>query len=134
MSRGVPPPSGWPAPATATLAGRPIGLAPLAEATADRYFGEFPEDLERYGEAARAWEVHDTAHCLHWAVLDVEHRASLKTEIAWLASILRARGFPLEHLARNLELAASVVDERLEAPGAAVAARLRDAAATVRVS
>jgi hypothetical protein len=65
MSRDVAPPSGWPAPQTAALAGRSIALVPLAEATADRYFEEFPEDLDRYGDAARAWEVHDTLHCLH---------------------------------------------------------------------
>ena len=44
-------------------------------------------------------------------------------------SVLRARGFPLEHLARNLELAADVVAEGVAAPGAAVADRLRAAAA-----
>ena len=73
MSRPVAPPSGWPPPETATLAGRPVELVPLAEAIADRYFEEFPGDLERYGPAARDWEVHDTQHCLHWAVLDVEY-------------------------------------------------------------
>ena len=30
-----------------------------AVATADRYFERFPEDLERYGEAGRARELHD---------------------------------------------------------------------------
>ena len=132
MSRPVAPPSGWPAPTTATLAGRQIALEPLAEATADRYFDEFPEDLSRYGEAARQWEIHDTLHCLRWAVLDVEQSASLEREIAWLANVLRSRGFPLEHLARNLELAAGVVDERLADPGAEVAGRLRAAAAVAR--
>ena len=132
MSRGPAPPSGWPAPTTATLAGEAIALTPLAEATADRYFDEFPEDVARYGEAARAWEVHDTLHCLQWAVLDVDDRADLEREVAWLANVLRSRDFPLEHLARNLELAADVVDEQLEAPGAAVAGGLRAAAATVR--
>ena len=133
MSRPVAPPSGWPAPVTATLGGRPVALTALAEEVSDRYFEEFPEDLERYGEAARAWEVHDTAHCLNWAVLDVEELASLQRQIAWLADVLRARGFPIEHLARNLELTADVVDDRLAGEGAGVAARLRDAAATVRV-
>jgi hypothetical protein len=131
MSRDVAPPSGWPAPRTATLAGRSISLVPLAEATADRYFEEFPEDLERYGDAARAWEVHDTLHCLHWAVLDVEEIASLEREVAWLTNVLRSRGFPLDHLARNLDLAAVVVDEQLAEGGSAVAERLRTAAAGV---
>jgi len=129
VSRAVAPPSGSPAPQTATLAGRSIALAPLAEAVADRYFAEFPDDLARYGDAARAWEVHDTLHCLHWAVLDVEGSADVEREVAWLASVLRARGFPLERLARNLELAADVVAEGVAAPGAAVADRLRATAA-----
>jgi hypothetical protein len=134
VNRAVAPPSGAAAPDAATLRGRRIALMPLAEAVADRYFGEFPEDLERYGDAARAWEVHDTAHCLHWAVLDVERLADLEREVALLTRVLGARGFPLEHLARNLELAADVVAERLAAPGAEVADRLRTAAAAVRVS
>ena len=50
---------------------------------------------------------------------------------AWLAGVLEARDFPLEHLAGNLDLAAAVVAERL-AGGDALAARLRDAAALVR--
>ena len=46
----------------------------------------------------------------------------------WLAKVLVARDFPLEHLARNVELCADVVaDERL-------AATLRAAAVSVQVS
>jgi hypothetical protein len=65
-------------------------------------------------------------------MLDVEGFASLEREVTWLVGILRARDFPVERLARNLELAAAVVDERLAGPGAPVAERLRAAAATVR--
>jgi hypothetical protein len=114
------------------LRGARVELTSLAEAVADRYFKAFPEDLERYGEAARAWETHDTLHCLQWAVLDVEGLADLGREIAWLAGVLDARGFPLEHLAHNLELAADVFQERLDATGGEVAQRLRSAAAAVR--
>ena len=64
MSRPVAPPSGWPPPTIATLAGREIALQPLAEAIADRYFEAFPEDAERYGKAARPWEIHDTLYSL----------------------------------------------------------------------
>ena len=134
MNRRVAPPSGWSAPTTATLAGDHLALGPLAESIADRYFEEFPDDLERYGEAARAWELHDTSHCLRWAVLDVEGIVSLPEQIDWLADVLRSRGFPLEHLARNLELAADVVDDRLDEAGAPVARRLRSAAVRVRES
>lgn len=128
----VEPPSGSPPPASCRLAGRTIELAPLTEAIADRYFAEFPEDLERYGPAARPWELHDTAYCLQWAFLDVDGLADLQREIAWLRDLLHARGFPLEHLARNLELAADVVGERLGEDGAPAAAGLREAARTAR--
>jgi hypothetical protein len=133
VSRPVTPPSGFPPPVSATLGGRTIALLPLAEEIADRYFAEFPEDFERYGDAARAWEVHDTCHCLHWAILDAEGYASLDKEVAWLADVLVARGFPLEKLSRNLALAAAVVEERVP-DGVLVAGRLHGASASVRVS
>ncbi|MDA0163097.1 hypothetical protein OM076_22680 [Solirubrobacter ginsenosidimutans] len=108
------PPSGMPPPTSATLDGEVIELMPLAEAVADRYFDEFPEDLERYGEAARPWEIHDTLHTFNWAILDVRGFTNLETNMLWLARVLVARDFPLEHLARNVELCADVVaDERL---------------------
>ena len=122
-------PSGSPPPTAVTLGERKIELAPLLETIADRYFAEFPGDLERYGTAARDWELHDTAHCLNWAALDVRGFASLDRNIHWLASILRARDFPVEQLARNLEIAAEVCDGQLSE---AVAARLRNAANHVR--
>ena len=37
------------------------------------------------------------------------------SQVEWLASVLAARGYPLERLARNLELAAAVLAERLPA-------------------
>jgi hypothetical protein len=124
------PPGGSPPPTTATFGGETIALTPLAEAVAERYFAEFPGDLERYGDAARAWEVHDTLYCLNWALLDVNGYTSLDKQVLWLAGILRARDFPLQQLARNLELAADVAEERIGAP---VAARLRSAAQLVAV-
>ena len=130
MSRTAPP-SGWPPPAEARLGDTAIALAPLAAVTADRYFERFPEDLERYGDAARAWELHDTQHLLHWAIGDVEGFVDMEHHVGWLAGVLDARDFPLEHLAVNLELAAEVVAERLER-GEEVAERLLRAAVTVR--
>ena len=59
----------------------------------------------------------------------VEGVADVEREVAWLANVLRSRGFPLERLARNLELAADVVGEQVAEPGPAVADRLRAAAA-----
>jgi hypothetical protein len=122
-------PGGSPAPTTVTLDERKVPLAHLLETVADRYFAEFPGDLERYGDAAREWELHDTAHCVNWAVLDVNGIPSLERNITWLANVLRARDFPLEQLARNLEIAADVCAEQLSQ---AVAERLRAAATLVR--
>jgi hypothetical protein len=132
MSRRVSPPSGQPAPATATLRGRSVELRPLAHAVAERYFQEFPQDVERYGDAARDWEVHDTSYCLLWAILDLERSTSLQRQIDWLARVLDARGFPLPQLARNLELAAEVAEDQLADAGPSIADRLRSAAAAVR--
>jgi hypothetical protein len=120
------PPGGAPPPRTATFAGEKIELTPLAEAVADRYFAEFRGDIERYGDAARAWEVHDTLYCLNWALLDLKGYTSLEKQVLWLAGIPRARDFPVEQLARNLELAAEVV------PVPEAAERLRAAAVSVR--
>ena len=130
MSRTAPP-SGWPPPTHARLAGTEVALEPLAAAIADRYFERFPEDIERYGDAARAWELHDTQHLLNWAIGDVEGVIDMQSQVAWLARVLAARDFPVEHLAVNLELAAEVVNERLDG-GAPVAERLLDASVTVR--
>lgn len=134
MSRPVERPGGTAPPELVALAGREVALRPLAEAVAERYFARFPGDLERYGEVARDWELHDTAHLLNWAIGDAEGWVDLERQVSWLAGVLAARGFPLEHLAANLELAADVVEERLasgERPAGAVASRLRAAAASV---
>jgi hypothetical protein len=130
MSRRPAPPGGWPPPPDAVLAGAPVALGGLARAVSDRYFERYPDDLERYGELAREWEIHDTQHLLNWAIGDVEGFVELERQVAWLAGVLEAREFPLEHLAGNLELAADVVAEQLGSD--AVAGRLRDAAALVR--
>ena len=120
------PPSGMPPPSSVELDGARLELTPLAETVAERYFAEFPEDLERYGDAALPWEIHDTLHTFNWAILDVRGFTNLETNMLWLARVLVARDFPLEHLARNVELCADVVsDERL-------ATVLRGAAVSVR--
>jgi hypothetical protein len=126
------PPSGWPPPTEAQLAGRRVELAPLAADVADRYFARHPEDLARYGaDVARAWEMHDTQHLVNWAIGDVEGYIVLEERVTWLADVLAARDFPLDHLADNLEIAGDVVEEQVD-DGLPVAGRLRDAAALVR--
>jgi len=128
VSRRPAPPSGWPPPDRARLGGEEIALLPLAEKISRRYFERHPEDLERYGDVARDWEVHDTLHLLNWAIGDVEGHVELEEQVAWLAGVLEAREFPLEHLASNLDLSADVTAEAM----APVADRLRAAAALVR--
>jgi hypothetical protein len=124
-----------PPPATAVLAsGRELDLLPLAREVCARYAAEFPDEQERYGDAGRAWCVHDTQHVLNWAVLDARGDLSLEEQVAWLGRVLEARDFPLDRLARSLELDAEVVHEAVgrEGEAAAVAAALARAAAMVR--
>jgi hypothetical protein len=131
LTHRLAPPGGWPPPDRAELAGATVSLPALAAEVADRYFEVHPEDLERYGDVAREWELHDTQHLLNWAIGDVEGHVDLQEQVAWLAGILEARDFPLEHLASNLELAASVMGEKVEG-GAPVGERLRAGAALIR--
>ena len=131
MTRRPAPPGGWPPPDRATLAAAPVELAPLAAEVAEVYFEVHPEDLERYGDLAREWEQHDTQHLLNWAIGDAEGHVDLERQVSWLAGVLEARDFPLEHLASNLDLAANVVETRV-AGAVPVAERLRAAAAHVR--
>ena len=129
--RRTQPPGGWPPPDRAALGGREVELQPLSVKVSQRYFERYPEDLERYGDLARQWEVHDTQHLLNWAIGDVEGHVDLEQQVGWLAGVLEARDFPIEHLAGNLELAAETVEDELD-DASALAGRLRDAAAHVR--
>ena len=126
------PPSGQPPPSVAELAdGTAVDLEALAREICDRYRAEYPDEEERYGEAGMLGCRHDNQHLLKWGVLHTRAFVVLDEQVAWLAKVLEARGFPLDRLARNLELGADVVAERV-AGAADVAAALRDAAATVR--
>jgi hypothetical protein len=88
--------------------GRRIALEPLARAICRRYGREF-DDSVRYGDAAHDWCVHDTQYVLAWAIQQArDETLDLVAQIRWLASLLGARGFPLERLARNLEIASEV--------------------------
>jgi hypothetical protein len=53
----------------------------------------------------------------------VEGFVDMEHHVGWLAGVLAARNFPLEHLAANLELAADVIAERLRAAAVSVRAR-----------
>src|SRR6185295_16796218 len=64
--REVAPPSGQLPPSTVRLrSGEEVALPPFAEAASDAHLAAHPDELERYGEHARAWCVHD----LQWLAL-----------------------------------------------------------------
>ena len=110
-----------------------LELPPLAQEICRRYRLEFPDEPQRYGSAVDAWCVHDTQHLLNWAAEAVGGYVDLTTEIGWLASVLEARGFPIERLARNLDIAADVVLEAVHgAFGRELGHELASAAAFVR--
>jgi len=100
-------------------------LAPLAYEICRRYRAEFPDEQERYGDAGIAWCVHDTQYLLAWAVLDLDLKGHFAESVTWLARLLAARDFPLDRLARDLELAAEAVDEEYGAKAKKVVAVLR---------
>ncbi len=125
-------PSGEPPPRRASLPdGSDIDLAALAAEVCARYRGEFPDEEERYGAAGHLWCLHDNQHLLNWAVLDGEGCVDLDKQVAWLAKVLEAREFPLERLARDLDIAATIVRERVEG-GDGIADSLTAAAVMVR--
>ena len=104
------PPSGAPAPVTAVLRdGEALDLRALAHEICRRYRDEFPDEQARYGDAGMAWCLHDNQHLLNWAVTESNGYGGFESQLGWLADILEARDFPLERLARDLEIAAEVV-------------------------
>ena len=126
-------PSGSPPPASATPPGAdPVDLVQLAEEVSRRYFEEFPGDLDRYGAEARDWCVHDNRYVLAWAIGDLAGHSMLGRQVEWLASLLDSRGYPMEQFARNLEIAAGVLAERLPESGDEIAAMFAAAAGSVR--
>ena len=126
------PPSGQPPPRQVALAdGTEVDLEAVATEVCARYAAEYPDEHERYGDAGRDWCVHDNQHLVNWAVLDTREYVSLEDQVSWLAKVLEARDFPLDRLARDLDIAAAVVGERVPG-GGPVAAALTRAGAMVR--
>ncbi|GAB3665692.1 hypothetical protein GCM10027596_32090 [Nocardioides korecus] len=130
--RTAPPPTGLNPPTTAPGPdGTTLDLVLLAEQVCTLYYTEYADEDERYGEAGRAWCRHDNQHLLSWAAESVEGFVDLHREVTWLAGVLEAREFPVDRLARNLELGAEVV--RLRVPqGEDLAGALVGAARMVR--
>ena len=114
MRRDLSPPSGGTAPpATARLPdGELLHLAPIAEEISRRFWTEYTDEAERYGDAGLAWCIHDNQWLLGWAVEDFEiKRGHFVGNVRWLAGLLAARDYPAARLARDLEIAADVVGE-----------------------
>jgi hypothetical protein len=129
------PPGGDAAPASALLegSGEELDLLALAQEICRRYRLEFPDEQGRYGDAGNAWCVHDNQYLLCWAVEDVNGYIDMEQDVAWLASVLEFRDFPLERLARDLDISADVVTEHFAGSSSAeLAETLTGAAAYVR--
>ena len=127
-SRRVEPPSGAAAPTDGVAPdGTSVDLRDLARDVCARYRAEFPDEEERYGDAGQAWCVHDNQYILHWALLDAAGETALSAQVGWLARVLAARDFPLDRLARDLEICADVVTETGHSWAPDIAGRLRAA-------
>lgn len=103
-------PSGASAPTTAQLSdGSVIELEPIAREICARFYDRYPHELERSGEAGTEWCRHDNQYLLAWAIQDARDGTVLLVEQAvWLAGVLETRGFPVEQLIGNLQIAAEI--------------------------
>jgi hypothetical protein len=99
------PPDTAPAPN-----GREVELVPIARAACEAYVREDPDYTERYGPPGVLWCVHDNQHILNWA-LTGRTSEGFERELAWLARVLEARDFPLDRLARGIELLTTPLTE-----------------------
>ena len=113
--------------------GETLDAFPLAEEISQRYQVEFPDERERYGDAGRAWCVHDNLYLLSWAAESVNGYDDMQREVSWLAGVLESRGFPLTRLARDLDIGADVVRQRVPGvTGDRLSTVFEDSAAFVR--
>jgi hypothetical protein len=83
----------------------------LAQTICDRYYAEFPDHDERYGDRGRGYCAHDNAYLVAWLVdaLGTAGHGSFATNVEWLRGLLEARGFPLDAFRRNLQLVGEAV-------------------------
>lgn len=113
--------------------GESLDLVALATAICERYRREYPDERKRYGDAGIAWCVHDNQHLLNWATESVNGELDIRQEVAWLATVLEARDFPIDRLARDLDIGADVVLDHVAGLDAReLAAALTAAAGFVR--
>jgi hypothetical protein len=130
------PPSGAPPPQMFELAGGTmIDLGPLARQLCVRYYETYPDDLERYGDAGRAWCEHDSRYLLAWALEDARAgTVDCVAQVAWLGRVLNARAFPIDRLASHVELTATLLRAAALGPTTDRAAeRMADAASQLRL-
>jgi len=133
MSR-VAPPSGVSPPESFELAdGTHIDLGPLARRLCGLYYDVYPDDLERYGTEGQAWCEHDSRYLLAWALEDARAgTVDCVEQVGWLGRVLQGRAFPIERLARHVELTASVLrSPELGDLGESAAARISEAASAL---
>jgi hypothetical protein len=128
------PPSGADPPASFELAdGAIIDLGPLARQCTEQYYKLYPDDLERYGTSGQAWCEHDTRYLLAWALEDARAgTVNAVEQVQWLGRVLAARAYPIERLARHVELTAAALRiPELGETGARAAERMREAASAL---
>ena len=109
---GLPPraPNGGAAPEVAELpGGARLELIASAREIARRHRSEFSDEEERYGDRGLEWCAYDNQWIFAWAAAAAAGYEDLDQQIRWLAGVLDARDYPVERLARNLELAGEVV-------------------------
>jgi hypothetical protein len=130
------PPGGASAPTEARVTdGRIVALEPLAREICRRYELEFHDERSPDGDVARSWCLHDNQYVLAWAIQQArDGTVDLLEQVRWLASVLHGRGFPLQRLTRDLEIAAEVTagSATLGALAGPVGDSLAAAAADVR--
>jgi hypothetical protein len=128
-------PGGQEAPTSIRLGevGESVDIEPLASEICRRYQIEFPDEQGRYGAAGQAWCLHDNSYLLYWAAETANGYDVMQSQISWLAVVLESRDFPLERLARDLDIGADVIRERVAGDaGDRLSAVLADAATFVR--
>lgn len=110
----------------------PAQWLPVAQAVCDRYYREFPDQDERYGDRGRRYCAHDNAYLVAWLVdaLDLAGAGSFATNVEWLRGLLDARGFPMDAFRRNLHLVGAAVAELRPEDAARIEALVAEAAGT----
>lgn len=119
------PPGGMPPPTSAALPdGTEADLHALAVRVTEVHLQRHPEDTERYGDLAWEWCVHDAQHLMAWGIEDTDFAGQL----AWLAGVLDARGYPLANLYDCVLTCARVLRQEHGDLAKAASARMEDAA------